>query len=120
MALPSRLIKMFFWGGVKDVREGQTGPTAAHIAQITVNNVSSMKEFYTWHLSIQDVGIKQGFARTGCSFTEESHAINVRISPDVFPDVPVLQPWIDLQLRACSKHRHLGGHDLLNKRHCLL
>ncbi len=31
MALPSRLIKMFFWG-VKRVRERPTGPTAAYIA----------------------------------------------------------------------------------------
>jgi hypothetical protein len=46
MALPSRLIKMFFWE-VKGVREGPTGRTATHIAQITVNYFTSMKEFHT-------------------------------------------------------------------------
>jgi hypothetical protein len=45
-ALPSRLIKMFFWC-VKGVSESPTGPAAAYIAQFTVNDVSFMEEFHT-------------------------------------------------------------------------
>jgi hypothetical protein len=90
--------------------------TVAYIAQITVNGFSFMKEFHTWHLSIQAVDAKPRFARTGCNFAEKSHAISVRISLDVFSNVPVLHPRIDLQLRACSEYRRSGGHDILNER----
>jgi hypothetical protein len=75
-----------------------------------------MKEFHTWHLSIQAVDTKPGLARTRCDFAEKTHTISVRISLDVLSDVPVFHQRIDLQWRACSEHRRRSGHDILNKR----
>jgi hypothetical protein len=66
------------------------------------------------------IDTKPSFAPTRCNFAKNSHAISIRIFLDVFSDVSVLHPWIDLQLRAYSEHRHRGGHDILNKRRHLL
>ena len=82
------------------VREGPTGPTAAYIAQITVNDAPFMKEVHTWHLLMEAVDTKPGFARTRCNFAEKSHAISVLMSLDIFSHVPVLHPRVDLQVGA--------------------
>jgi hypothetical protein len=87
---------------VKSVREGPTGQAAAYIAQITVNDVSFMKKFHTWHLSTLAVDTKPSLGRTRCNFAEKSYMISVRISLNVLSYVPVLHPRIDLQSLICE------------------
>jgi hypothetical protein len=88
---------------------------AAYITQITMNDFAFMKEFHAWHLSIQAIDAKPGFARTRCNFAEKTQTIRVQISLNVLSHVPIFHQRIDLQLRACSEHRRRGGHDILNK-----